>query len=99
MSVNAEEGLVIFIFIDVSSCVVLRVFFVAAIDLNRRGGSGEPPPTVFVLRGFGFLWFHLRTRLRRTCVLGFWVSVGSQDFGLRVGAFIAVFTGKVNNYL
>src|SRR5437667_11237864 len=44
ISVNAEEGLFSFIFIvGFFHCVVLRVALVAAIDLNRPGGSGEPP--------------------------------------------------------
>ena len=61
-------------------------FLVAAIDLNRLGGSGEPPLPMYSQRVvLGFF-------------VGCWVEVcsgGALLFGARV---IAIFTDQVNNY-
>src|SRR6266540_2452327 len=68
ISVNAEESLFLIFIFGFSYCSCSEGLLVAAIDLNRPGGSGEPPLPfcsqrvwffgfvlrVFVLRGFGF---------------------------------------------
>jgi hypothetical protein len=80
------KDFLIFIFIWFFLWVVLRVFACHA-DLSRRSLMYAEVSVAGFSEGFGV-------------VLGFGVSVvvGSQGFGLRMEAFIAVFADEVNNY-
>jgi len=57
MRVNAEEGFrFIFIRVLFFSASCSEGFLVAAIDLNRQGGSGEPPYQFYLSEFWGFLF-------------------------------------------
>src|SRR6266481_1968879 len=76
ISVNAEEGLFIFSFIlGFYFCVVLRVFWLRGFCLGdppSRKASADKFSAVLFWLFVGLFGIRLRTRLRRTSVLGFW---------------------------
>ena len=85
--------LVLFSYLGFFCCSCSEGFLVAAIDLNRPGGSGEPPLPFCSQR----VWFFLRLVPRAAPA----VVPRLRDegrFGLEKGGLIAAFTVKVNSY-